>query len=219
MRFLDAKTASRNDNPGLDQTRTGLQATELYRNIEDSSIPYDLPTFAWYDQAESKAGNMRLPGLARIFSKGGDSPIANHQFLISNFQPQIQGEDRMKLNTVFAVWAIIVALFGLGFFFVPEMVLAGYGEIPSPAHVAMARLYGGASLALAVLAWLTRSITDSVARRKILTAILVYALTNLAVFLKGTLIDGNNKPSAWFNVILVAVFVCIYGYFYFTKRD
>ncbi|MBI5301434.1 MAG: hypothetical protein HY868_04795 [Chloroflexi bacterium] len=125
----------------------------------------------------------------------------------------------MKLNIVLLVWAIIVALFGLGFFFVPEMLLAGYGETATPAHVAMARLYGGASLALAVLAWLTRSITDPSARRKIVTAILVYALTNLVVFLKTTLIDGNNKPSAWFNVILVTVFVCIYGYFYITKKE
>ena len=31
----------------------------------------------------------------------------------------------MKLNTVLAVWAVITALFGLAFFFVPEMALAG----------------------------------------------------------------------------------------------
>ena len=125
----------------------------------------------------------------------------------------------MKLNIVLLVWAIIVALFGLGFLLVPETLLAGYGETATSAHIAMARLYGGGSLALAVLGWLTRSITDSSARRKNLTAILVYVLANLAVFLKATLIDGNNRPSAWFNVLLPAVFLCLFGYFYFTKRD
>ncbi len=125
----------------------------------------------------------------------------------------------MKLNTVLAIWAIIVALFGLGFFFVPEMTLAIYKEVPSPGHVAMARLYGGVSLGFAVLAWLTRSITDSPARRKILTAILIFPLVHLVVFLKAILIDGQATTANLLSVSLPAVFLCLFGYFYLTKRD
>ena len=123
----------------------------------------------------------------------------------------------MKLNTVLAVWAITVVPFALGFLFVPEMTLAIYKEVPSTGNVA--RLYGGASLGFAVLAWLTRSITDSPARRKILAAILIFPLVHLVVFLKAILIDGKTTPANLLTAILPAVFLCLFGYFYFTKRD
>ena len=126
----------------------------------------------------------------------------------------------MKLNTVLAVWAIIVALFGIGFFFVPEMTLAVYKEgVPSSGHISMAQLYGGVCLGFAVLAWLTRSITDSPARRKILAAILIFPLVHLVVFLKAILIDGKVTTANLLSVTLPAVFLCLFGYFYFTKRD
>ncbi|MBM3127451.1 MAG: hypothetical protein FJ009_02305 [Chloroflexi bacterium] len=125
----------------------------------------------------------------------------------------------MKLNIVLAVWAIITALFGLGFFFVPEMTLAMYREVPSSGHIVMARLYGGTALGFALLAWLTRSITDQSARRKILTAILVFPLVHLVVFLKAILLDGQATPTMLLTVTLPAVFLCLFGYFYLTKRD
>jgi hypothetical protein len=126
----------------------------------------------------------------------------------------------MKLNTVFAIWAIIIALFGLAFFFVPEMALAIYKEgAPSTGHIAIARMYGGVCLGFAVLAWLTRSITDAPARRKILTAILIFPLVHLVVFLKAILLDGQATTANLLSVTLPAAFLCLFGYFYFTKRE
>jgi hypothetical protein len=127
----------------------------------------------------------------------------------------------MKLNTVLAIWAIIVALFGIGFFFVPEMTLAIYHkEVPSTGHISMARLYGGVCLGFALLGWLTRSITDAPARRKILAAIIIgFPLVHLVVFLKAILLDGKATTANLVSVSLPAVFLCLFGYFYITKRE
>jgi hypothetical protein len=125
----------------------------------------------------------------------------------------------MKLNTVLAVWAVITALFGLAFFFVPEMALAGWGGPCSQDHIGLARLLGGVCLGFAVLGWLTRSITDAPARRKNLTAILIFPLVHVVVFLKAILIDGQATTANLTNVILPIVFSCLFGYFYVTKRE
>jgi hypothetical protein len=125
----------------------------------------------------------------------------------------------MKLNIVLAVWAVITALFGLAFFFVPEMALAGWGGTCSQDHIGLARLLGGVCLGFAVLGWLTRSITDAPARRKNLTAILIFPLVHLVVFLKAILLDGQATTANLLSVTLPAVFLCLFGYFYFTKRE
>jgi hypothetical protein len=126
----------------------------------------------------------------------------------------------MKLNTLFLVWAVVGIIFGLGFFLVPAMVMAMYGpEIPTAGEIELSRLLGASYLGFTVLAWLTRSITDTDARRKIVLANLVITVLSLLLFLKTTLIDGASTGPNWFNVVLMAVFVVGFGYFYFTKRD
>ena len=125
----------------------------------------------------------------------------------------------MKLNHVFTIWAVIMFILGLVFLLAPEMLLTRGGNPPSPGEIGLGRLLGGFHLGFAVLAWLARSITETSARRKIVVSVLVLLIVNLLVFLKATLIDGRTTVADWFNVILVAVFVCIYGYFYITKRE
>ena len=126
----------------------------------------------------------------------------------------------MKLNTIFVVWAVVGAIFGLGFFLVPAMVMAQYGpDTPSAIEIDLGRLLGASYLGYAILAWVARSITDTVARRKIVLANLVLTVLTLALFLKVTLLDGASTGPNWFNVVLMALFVIGFGYFYFTKRE
>ena len=126
----------------------------------------------------------------------------------------------MKLNTLFVAWAVVGAIFGLGFFLVPAMVMAQYGPgTPSTNEIDLGRLLGASYLGYAVLAWVARSITDTAARRKIVLANFVLTVLTLALFLKTTLIDGASTGPNWFNVVLMALFVIGFGYFYFTKRE
>ena len=126
----------------------------------------------------------------------------------------------MKLNTLFVVWAVVGAIFGLGFFLVPAMVFAQYGPGATTTNeIDLGRLLGASYLGYAVLAWVARSITDTDARRKIVLANFVLTVLTLALFLKTTLIDGASTGPNWFNIVLMALFVIGFGYFYFTKRE
>jgi len=131
-----------------------------------------------------------------------------------------QGDVRMRLNTLFAVFAVVYIIFGLGFLLAPEMVLGSYSAAgPSAGEIGLARLLGAFHLGYAVLAWLARSISEPSARRKVVLSILVATILGLVLFLKAVLIDGGSTAPNWSNVILAGAFVLAYGYFYFTKRD
>lgn len=126
----------------------------------------------------------------------------------------------MKLNTLFVAWAVVGAIFGLGFFLLPATVMAQYGPgTPSTNEIDLGRLLGASYLGYAILAWVARSITEADARRKIVLVNLVLTVLSLALFLKTTLIDGASTGPNWFNVVLMALFVIGFGYFYFTKRE
>jgi hypothetical protein len=118
----------------------------------------------------------------------------------------------MALKTFFAVFAVLAALFGIGFVAAPNDVLAMYG-VPASAHVAlMARLFGGTLLGLAVIQWLARDLRDERALSGLLMGLGISHVVNLLISISATL-AGTINALGWTTVLIYLCGAVGCGYF------
>jgi hypothetical protein len=99
----------------------------------------------------------------------------------------------MKLNILFVISAIYMALLGLGFVFVPQAM--GLGAVPadaSPALIAYLRVFGSTFIGIAVLNWTARNAEPSTARNAIVLANVVGFGLAAALDLWGVLSGGRQ---------------------------
>ncbi len=122
----------------------------------------------------------------------------------------------MKLTTLFIVYAVVSAAFGLAFVFVPETSLALYGITLGPGGILIARLFGAALLEFALLSWLARNAGDSEARKAIILAIFVGEAVGFIVALFGQL-SGVVNALGWSTVAVYLLLALGFGYFPFMK--
>ena len=122
----------------------------------------------------------------------------------------------MKLSTMFIIYAVISAIFGLTFIFMPETTLAFYGITLSPGGISIARLFGAALLEFALLSWFVRNAGDSEARKAIILAIFVGEAVGFIVALFGQL-SGVVNALGWSTVAIYLLLALGFGYFQFKK--
>jgi len=122
----------------------------------------------------------------------------------------------MKLSTMFIIYAVVSAIFGFTFVFVPETALAFYGITLSPGGITIARLFGAALLEFALLSWFVRNAGDSEARKAIILAIFVGEAVGFVVALFGQL-SGVVNALGWSTVAVYLLLALGFGYFQFIK--
>ena len=124
----------------------------------------------------------------------------------------------MKFRTFMTIYAIVSVLFGLGFVFVPGLVLLIYGVKTDLAFRYIGQLFGAALISLAVLAWFSRNAVASEARKTSLPALLAGEVIGFTVALIGQL-GGALNTFGW-SVVAVYLFLGIgLAYYYFAKPD
>lgn len=123
----------------------------------------------------------------------------------------------MKLNAFLKVHAIIALVFGLGFLFIPALILSFYSAVAlNEAGVFMARLFGSAILTYAAVLWFAADTPDSEAKRAIVKGFFYTMLIGLAVVLHFQL-TGPINALGWTTVALYA-FLAI-SYFKFNTAQ
>lgn len=122
----------------------------------------------------------------------------------------------MKLSTLFIIYAVISAIFGLSFVFVPQASLALYGITLSPGGTSIARLFGAALIEFALLAWFARNAADSEARKAIILALFVGEAVGFVVALVGQL-SGVVNSLGWSTVAAYLLLALGFGYFQFVR--
>jgi hypothetical protein len=122
----------------------------------------------------------------------------------------------MKLSTMFIIYAVISAIFGLTFIFMPQTALALYGITLSPGGILIVRLFGAALLEFALLSWLVRNAGDSEARKAIILAVFVGEVVGFIVALVGQL-SGEVNALGWSTVAIYLLLALGFGYFQFKK--
>jgi len=122
----------------------------------------------------------------------------------------------MKFSTFMIMYAVVSAVFGLGFVLMPGQLLPIYGVEPDAALRLIGQFFGAAIISLAILAWLARNLNDSEARRAIVLALLVGETLGLIMALIGQL-NGILNALGWSVVVVYLVFALGLAYFQFSK--
>lgn len=123
----------------------------------------------------------------------------------------------MKLRTYMIVAAIISALYGLGFLFIPNTLMSLYGvKLNEPGRF-VASYFGSALLGVAVTWWRIKNVkTLYEVFRGVFLGGSVLGLTGLIV----ALLDAFTGPAnsfIWINPVIYAFLTIGFVYFYFKK--
>ena len=107
----------------------------------------------------------------------------------------------MTIKTSFAIFAVLSALFGIGFVLAPGPVLSNYGIESSVAIALMSRLFGGTLLAMAVILWSAREFHDESALRAVLVGTCIADVVNCVVAFLATS-SGTINALGWTTVLI-----------------
>jgi hypothetical protein len=108
----------------------------------------------------------------------------------------------MKLRSFLTVAAVVPLVFAMGLLLVPEWLAVMYGIETSASAILMARLYGGALLAVGLTTWLCRDFTG-VVLRPVIFGSLAAEIASLIVVLVGML-SGTMNSFGWSAVVIYA---------------
>ena len=122
----------------------------------------------------------------------------------------------MKFSTFMVIYALVSAVFGLGFVLMPGQILLIYGVEPDAALRLIGQFFGAALLSLAILAWLVKNLSDSEARRAIILALFVGEAIGFIFALIGQF-NGILNVLGWSVVVVYLIFTLGLAYFQFSK--
>lgn len=123
----------------------------------------------------------------------------------------------MKLNVFTLIAAIIILIFGLGFFLIPVQLVALYGSQLDTTGAFIGRYCGAALLGLAVT-WFTARNAKTI--ETMLTGGLMGGLTFGIVGLIVAIWDGfagTHNSMVWINSVIFLFISIGFAYFYFKK--
>ena len=122
----------------------------------------------------------------------------------------------MKFSTFMVIYALVSAVFGMGFVLMPGQLLPIYGVEPDAALRLIGQFFGAALLSLAILAWLVKNLSDSEARRAIILALFVGEAIGFIFALIGQF-NGILNVLGWSVVVVYLIFTLGLAYFQFSK--
>jgi len=116
------------------------------------------------------------------------------------------------MNTLLLAALVAEGVVAIGFISVPGQLLGPLGVTLAPAAIPIARLFGSALLAFAVLLWSARASADPELRRVVVRALFVYFLVS-TVLLLVTQLGGLMNALGWILVALHVLFTIWFGAF------
>lgn len=116
------------------------------------------------------------------------------------------------MNTLFLVTMIIQALFGLGFTLIPDLMLAPFGVILTPAATTFANLFGSALIGYVILLWFARKSDKLEFKKATVYCEFVFLLIS-TVLLVITQVTALMNSLGWVIVGEHIVLLIWFGYF------
>ena len=116
------------------------------------------------------------------------------------------------MNTLFLVYLIVEAIFGIGFLFVPGLLMDPMGLTLDETSTTFARMVGSLIISLPVLLFFARKSASSEFKRGVVYCIFTYLLASTIILLI-TQIKGLMNAMGWSVVILHLVFLLWFGYY------
>ena len=116
------------------------------------------------------------------------------------------------MNALFLVYLIVEAIFGIGFLFVPGLMMDPMGVTLDETSTTFARLFGSLIISIPVLLFFARKSASSEFKRGVVYCIFTYLLVSTIILLI-TQLKGLMNPMGWGIVILHFVFMLWFGYY------
>jgi hypothetical protein len=122
----------------------------------------------------------------------------------------------MKLGTLLMVAAVIGAVYGIAFVVATGPLLSLFGISLDKAGTLVAQLFGGALIALAVVNWFARNVTDPEARQAVVYGNLAGDVVGFVVILLGQL-AGIANVLGWSSVAIYLLLALGFAYVQFMQ--
>lgn len=124
----------------------------------------------------------------------------------------------MSLKTLFIITSIIAFVFGVLFVIIPTPLYSLYGIESNMVLNYMGELFGAALIALGLISWLSRNITNPEALKAVTLSFFIADGIGFIIALIGQL---NNVVNAlgWLTVVIYLLLSLGFGYFRFSKQN
>jgi len=116
------------------------------------------------------------------------------------------------MNALFLVYLIVEAIFGIGFLFVPGLMMGPMGVTLDETSATFARLFGSLIISIPVLLFFVRKSASPEFRRGVVYSVFTYLLLSTIILLV-TQLNGLMNTMGWAIVILHFVFMLWFGYY------
>ena len=116
------------------------------------------------------------------------------------------------MNALFLVYLIVEVIFGIGFLFIPGLMMGPMGVTLDETSTTFARLFGSLLISIPVLLFFARKSVSSEFKRGVVYCIFTYLLVSTIILLI-TQLKGLMNPMGWSIVILHFVFMLWFGYY------
>jgi hypothetical protein len=117
----------------------------------------------------------------------------------------------MKLKTLLVINAVVALVYGICFELVPAVLSSIYGVAQGPGQILMARYFGVELIAIGLVCWFARDVTDALARRAIILAVLISDTIGVIVSVQGTL-AGVMSSVGWTSAGLYLLLALGFAY-------
>jgi len=122
----------------------------------------------------------------------------------------------MKLRNLLVINAVIALAYGISFVLLPATVLELYGMTQGTSEALVGQYFGLSLIAIGLLTWFARSLTDSDAQRAIILALLISHVIGVIVSVLGT-VSGVMSAFGWSGVGIYLFLALGYAYFQFME--
>ena len=122
------------------------------------------------------------------------------------------------MNTLFLVYLVVEAIFGIGFIFAPALLMGPMGVTLDETSTTFARMLGSALISFPVLLFFARKSDKSEFKKGVVYSMLIYLLISTIILLI-TQLNGLMNAMGWSIVILHLVFTLWFGYFLINRSQ
>ena len=122
----------------------------------------------------------------------------------------------MNYRIMFLINAPIAALLGLVFLVIPDRVLGQFGVDGYASTKLAAQFFGTAMLALGVLLWFAKDVTEENLQKGMAIALMVGAAAGLMITAVGTT-SNILRSNGWIAMLVYLLFGLAYAYLVFMK--
>lgn len=122
----------------------------------------------------------------------------------------------MNYRTLLFLNSVVAFLFGAAFLIVPTMAIKQFGVDNYASTRMLAQFFGTAMIALGLILWFAKDVTDEAVQRGIGISLLLGALAGLVVTILAT-VGGTLRSNGWILIGVYALFGLGFAYLTFLR--